>query len=80
MATAATNCGDILVPLGNGTASPGQYTFTVTESGYIYLDVTNSSIEDVTVSINGKTKTFSDVNRGYLLDIGKCEGPEPPSL
>lgn len=71
-ATAATNCGDILVPLGNGTASPGQYTFTVTESGYIYLDVTNSSIEDVTVSINGKTKTFSDVNRGYLLDIGKC--------
>ena len=72
-ATAATNCGDILVPLGNGTASPGQYTFTVTESGYIYLDVTNSSIEDVTVSINGKTKTFSDVNRGYLLDIGKCE-------
>ena len=45
----------------------------MTESGYIYLDVTNSSIEDVTVSINGKTKTFSDVNRGYLLDIGKCE-------
>lgn len=71
-ATAASYCGDILVSVPNGSSSVGQYTLTVQESGFIYIDVTNSSIKDVSVSVGTKTKDFSNVNRGYLLDIGYC--------
>ncbi len=71
-ATAATRCGSIFVSAQGGSSSIGQYTLTVEESGFYYIDVTNSSIKDVSVTVGTNTKDFSNVDRGYLLDLGKC--------
>ncbi len=69
----AVGCGNILVPVVNSSSSIGEYTLTIPETGFYYIDVTNSSIKDVTLSCGNITKDFSNVNRGFFLDIGKLE-------
>lgn len=76
----AAGCGDILIRSQEGTSSAGKYSFTVPETGFYYVDVTNSSIKDVTFSNGGSTKSFSNVNRGYLLDLGKLEAGDTVTL
>ncbi len=72
-AAAAAGCGDILHAASGGSSSIGEYTLAVPETGFYYLDVTNTSIKDVTLTNGSSTKDFSNVNRGYLLDLGRLE-------
>ena len=72
-AAAAVGCGDILHAVSGGSSSTGEYTLTVPETGFYYLDVTNSSIKDVTFSNGSSTKDFSNVNRGFFLNLGRLE-------
>ena len=70
---AAVGCGDILHAVSGGSSSTGEYTLSVPETGFYFLDVTNSSIKDVTFSNGSSTKDFSNVNRGFFLDLGRLE-------
>ncbi|MCI8464369.1 MAG: YfhO family protein [Lachnospiraceae bacterium] len=72
-ASAAAGCYEILVPVPSGSSSIGEYTLNIPETGFYYIDVTNASIKDVTFSDGASTKDFSNVNRGFFLDIGKLE-------
>ena len=69
-ASLASGCGDILVAQGSVSASLGYGYFTAASSGYYYIYVTNDDIEDVTVTIGDDTASWSNVDRGFLLDIG----------
>ena len=69
----AAGAADVLVPVRGGSSSIGEYTLTVPENGFLYVDVTNTSIKDVSATVGGASKSFSNVNRGFLLELGKCE-------
>lgn len=79
-AEAATGSGNVLTAVSTGSSSIGEYILTVPETGFYYLDVTNSSIKDVTFTNGTSTKSFSNVNRGFLLDLGKLEAGAYVSL
>lgn len=69
----AAGCDNILIPVVDTSSSIGEYTLTIPETGFYYIDVTNSSIKNVTLSTGDITKDFSNVNRGFFLDLGKLE-------
>ena len=72
--SAALGTGAVLSAVQGGSASIGQFTLTVPRTGFVYVHVTNTSIQDVDASLSGaSTLSFSNVNRGYLLDLGKCQ-------
>ncbi len=71
--SASLGAGTVLTAVQGGDASIGQFTLTVPETGFLYVDVTNTAIQDVTASTGSGSQTFSNVNRGYLLDLGKCQ-------
>lgn len=52
-----------------------QSTITVTSPGIVYA-YSNGSAKDVTVSHGSFSKQFSNVNRGYLMNLGYCEEGE----
>lgn len=76
----AAGCGDILTAVSGGSSSIGEYTLSILETGFYYIDVTNSSIKDVTFTNGASTKDFSNVNRGFFLDLGKLEAGASVSL
>ncbi len=45
-------------------------TVTTDEAGYIYAYVTNSGVDNVTVTVNGNSTSYSSVKRKYLIPIG----------
>ncbi|MBQ6360856.1 MAG: YfhO family protein [Lachnospiraceae bacterium] len=49
------------------------FDFTVPEKGHIFVYVDNSNVSDVTAYKDDDTLSFSNVDRGYLLDLGICE-------
>lgn len=74
LASALTGSSKLLVPAQAGSSSIGEFKLSIPETGFYYVDVTNSAIKDVSASTDSGTKDFSNVNRGYLLDLGKCMG------
>ena len=52
--------------------SGDSFTFELDDNGHVYVFVENSKIDDVTATIGDRKKTFSNVNRGYFLDLGNC--------
>ena len=57
--------------------SGSSFTFEVPEEGYVYVCVENGDVSEVTASVDGNYTSFSNVDRGYLLDLGRCyEGSE----
>lgn len=63
----------VLVPNEElGSQSGGDFAATIAADGDYYAVVTNSRIKDVTVSWPDRKKTFENVDRGYLLDLGTC--------
>ncbi len=76
----AADCGDVLTSVSGGSSSIGEYTLFIPETGFYYIDVTNSSIKDVTFSGGSSTKDFSNVNRGFFLDLGRLEAGTSVSL
>lgn len=59
------------------SVSDGQtMTFYPYEAGDYYAYVANKKIEKVTLTNWSGTKTFNNVNRGFLLELGYCEAGE----
>ncbi len=59
--------------LKNESTADGQsLTFTPTESGEYYAYVANKKIEKVKLTTVDDTRYFTNVERGYLLELGYC--------
>lgn len=52
----------------------------VSETCHVFVQLDNSSIENVDADISGKTKSFTHTNRGFLLDLGYCSSEDTISL
>ncbi len=73
-----TGSGNVLNEIAESSGS--SLSLEVTEAGHIYVYVANDDVEDVTAYVNSSTKSFSNVDRGYLLDLGVCEVGDVISL
>lgn len=62
------------------SASGKTLTFCPEEGGEYYAYVGKSGIEKVTVSTWKTTKTYNNVDRGYLLELGYCTAGDEVTL
>ena len=63
----------VLVPNEElGSQSGASFAATVGADGDYFAVVTNPRVKEVTVSWPDRKKTFENVDRGYLLDLGSC--------
>ena len=63
----------VLVPNSEiGNSNGKSYAVTIGEDGEYYAYIKNSKIKKVTVKYGDKNKNFEHINRGYLLELGKC--------
>lgn len=46
--------------------------FTPDKTGEYFAYVSNRKVEKVTMSTGEKSKSFTNVNRGYILELGRC--------
>ena len=76
----AAGVGNILV-VENSTVAGSKLTATVQTPGHYMVHVTSSSVKKVTASIgDGKSRTWDNVNRGYLVDFGYCSDGDQLTL
>lgn len=64
----------------DATAEGKTMTFWPETSGEYYAYVDNKKIEKITSSTWKGTKTFNNVNRGYLLELGYCTAGDEVTL
>lgn len=72
LAELTTGAGEILERV-EGDSTGANYQLTVQESAHLFAYVETSRVTEVTATIGTETKSFDNVNRGYLLDLGYCE-------
>lgn len=60
---------DLLVPV-EGVSEGKKLTFTADVSGDHYVYVTNKKVEEVSVEIGERRRSFDNVDRGYFLELG----------
>ncbi|WP_124066020.1 YfhO family protein [Clostridium sp. E02] len=63
-----------------GEITGTKYTFTPDQDGDYYVAVNNKKVEKVYAVLGEETKTFDNVNRGYLLDLGFLKAGEAVTL
>ncbi len=63
-----------------GEVFGNQYEFTPEESGEYYAFVMNRKLKEVTVNVQEDSKTFDNVDRGYLLELGYLERGQKISM
>ena len=63
----------VLQQVGDGLDDGSAYSFYPEQSGEYYAYIDNKKVEKVTVSQEGETQTFNNVNRGFMLELGYCE-------
>ncbi len=72
---------DPVLILETDISSSGEgLTFCPKEGGEYYVYVNNTSIEKVTAETWRGTKTYNNVNRGYLLELGYCTAEDMVTL
>ncbi len=59
-----------------GTYENGDYSFIAETAGEYYVYVSNQKIKEVKVSSDSKEKSFDNVDRGYLLELGYLSAGE----
>lgn len=62
------------------TESGSDMEISVSEPCHVFVQLDNSSIENVTADISGTSKTWSHTNRGFLLDLGYCSPEDSITL
>ncbi len=69
-------CDEVLVPV-DGTMTDNTYRFRADMTGEYYAYVMNKRVKTVKASVPAETKSFHNVDRGYLLELGTiAEGNE----
>lgn len=71
--------GEVLTAI-EGTTSGAQFTAYVEEYSHVYVYVSNNVVDNVTATVNGSITSFSNVSRGYLLDLGYVEADSTITL
>lgn len=56
-----------------GDSQENRFRFTAEEAGEYYVYISNKQVEEVEVLNGEDEKTFKNVNRGYLLELGWCQ-------
>lgn len=65
----ASGADEVLVDAG-GTVNKNTFTFTPDETGEYYVFVMNKKVKTVKAELPTGQKSFSNVDRGYLLELG----------
>lgn len=63
-----------------GEVYGNQFEFSPEESGEYYAFVMNRKIKEVTVNCQEESKTFENVDRGYLLELGRLNKDQNLSM
>ena len=67
----------ILISVYNGGSSvDGECAVTISETGLYYAYEENFDAGDITVSRPAKKKTYTNLDRSYFMELGKCERGE----
>ena len=75
----ALGCDPVMISvLGEFVGS--DYSFTADEAGEYYAYVSNASIKQVTASTGYSEKSFNNVDRGFLLELGWLDAGETVTL
>lgn len=69
MATAGTD--RVMIPIEE-CYGEDEFYFEVNEAGHIFVYIENRSISEVRAYIDEKSRTYTNVDRGYLVDLGYC--------
>lgn len=56
------------------------FDFNITESGRYFAYITDNTVKKVVYSHNNTNKTFENIDRGYLVDLGYIEANEKITL
>ncbi len=65
--------GQVLVPVPQpGSSADGSYAVTLPEDGEYYAFSNSSKIEEITINWPSKKKTFDNLDRKYLMELGYC--------
>lgn len=56
------------------------YTYAVEQEGEYYAYISNRQVKEVKVSWGEESTTYDNVNRGYLLELGRCQPGETVTL
>lgn len=62
----------VFEPIEDTESSDDTFTIQVNTPTHVFVEVQNSDISDVTATIGDDTKSWSNVDRGFLLDLGVC--------
>ncbi len=76
----ATGASQVLSLFVDTTAEGKTLSFFPAESGEYFAYVGNDKIEKVKVTTARGTKTFNNINRGYLIELGYCEAGKQVTL
>lgn len=76
----ALGTAQILEPVLDTVTDQNTLTFYPAQSGEYYAYVDNKKIEEVTATTWKGTKTYSNIDRGYLVELGYCTAGEEVSL
>lgn len=52
----------------------------VNQNCRVFVQLDNTTVENITANINGSEKSFSNTNRGFLLDLGYCSPEDTITL
>ncbi len=75
----ALQCDPVLVSVLGEYYDSG-YSFTASQAGEYYAYVSDASVKQVSVSYGYTEKTFSNVDRGFLLELGYLEAGDAVTL
>ena len=64
-----TGADEVLVDTG-GTVNKNTFTFTPDMTGEYYVFVLNKKVKNVKADLPSGSKSFGNVDRGYLLELG----------
>ena len=54
----------------------GSYSLTTAENERVFIYIPRSDVDSVTVSVGGRSNTYDNLKRGYLIDAGYCQANE----
>ena len=69
----AANTGNVLETVTGTKISGKSLTYTAEKDGFYYCYITSSAISQVTAVVDGVTRYWDSVNRGYFIDLGWCK-------
>lgn len=71
--------GDVLIPV-SGTANGSTFLFNAPVSGEYYAFIQNKKVKNVKFELPSGTKSFTNVDRGYLLELGSISDSSSVTL